>query len=154
MSFTARGYYLHEHDESPVEIRTADDVRGLLDAMLTQPKESSVVTLYIAERPKLDIGGADHELRIGVLADRKVGSVSFISGKDRHYAKGLADPDPIRYQYAGHLDLFPADSLVDLDVLLTVAADFLASGAERLPDGAEWASWPTEPLDEDEGGWF
>lgn len=150
MSFTARAYYQHGHDDHPVVIATAEDVRALIDTMLRQPVEDSTVAIYIAERPRHEIGAPDHELRFGVLADRKLGSIRYVNGLDAWYARGVQEgPDPIHYQYMGHEELFPADSLVDLDVLLAVITAFLASGAELRPEGANWAAWPEEALGEE-----
>jgi hypothetical protein len=147
MSFTARAYYQHGHDDNPVVITTVEDVRMLVDAMLRQPVQNSTAALYIADRPRHEIGVPDHELRFGVLADRKLGSIRYVNGLDAWYARGAQkESSPIHYQYMGHEELFPADSLVDLDVLVAVTADFLATGAERLPGGADWARWPDEAL--------
>jgi len=143
MTYTAKAYYLPEHEDTPVGIAGVDDVRALIDAMLTQPPQSSVVVLYINERPLHEIGVPDHELRIGVLSDRKLGSVRFVNGRDAVYAVGQSDgTDPINYQYMGHEDLFPANALVELDTLLEVASSFLEVGGSELPRGTEWAEWP------------
>lgn len=136
-------------------ITTVEDVRALVDAMLRQPVEDSTAALYIVERPRHEIGVPDHELRFGVLADRKLGSIRYVNGLDAWYAVGTQDgPDPVSYQYMGHEELFPADSLVDLDVLVAVITDFVASGAERRPEGANWVSWPDEALDQEDDDGF
>ncbi|WP_020390871.1 Imm1 family immunity protein [Kribbella catacumbae] len=150
MSYTARAYYHDGHEDDPVVIATADDVRALIDTMLEQPLQSSTVALYIQERPQHEIGVADHELRFGVLAERKLGSINYVNGLEAWYARGVHDGDgPVRYQYMGNEELFPADSLVELEVLFAVTTDFLATGAERRPEGADWAPWPDDPLEED-----
>jgi len=155
MSFTARAYYQHGHDDNPIVIATVEDVQALVDAMLRQPVENSAAALYIAERPRHEIGVPDHELRFGVLADRKRGSIRYVNGLDAWYAAGTQDePRPVGYQYMGHEELFPADSLVDLDVLVAVITDFLASGAAQRPDGATWVSWPDEALGQEEDDGF
>ncbi|GAB3835120.1 Imm1 family immunity protein [Kribbella italica] len=155
MSFTARAYYHHGHDENPVVITAAEDAQALVDAMVRQPAESSTAALYIAERPRHEIGVPDHELRFGVLADRKLGGIRYVNGLDAWYAVGTQDgPDPVGYQYMGHEELFPADSLVELDVVVAVVNDFLATGAERRPAGASWAPWPEETLGQEEDDGF
>jgi hypothetical protein len=155
MSFTARAYYQHGHDDNPVVIATAEDAQALVDAMLRQPVENSTAALYIAERPRHEIGVPDHELRLGVLADRKLGSIRYVSGLDAWYAVGTQDgADPVGYQYMGHEELFPADSLVELDVIVAVITEFLASGAEHRPGGASWAHWPAETLGQEEDDGF
>lgn len=155
MSFTARAYYEHGHDHNPVVIATVEDVQALVDAMLRQPVENSAAALYIAERPRHEIGVPDHELRFGALADRRLGSIRYVNGLDAWYAVGVQNgPDPVSYQYMGHDELFPADSLVELDALVAVITDFLASGAEHRPDGASWAPWPDETLGQEEDDGF
>jgi hypothetical protein len=150
MSFTARAYYQDGHEDDPVVIATSEDVRALIDAMLEQPFQNSAVTLYIQERPLHEIGVADHELRFGVLAARKLGSISYVNGLEAWYARGAQDADgPVRYQYMGNEELFPADSLAELEVLFAVTTNFLTTGAEQRPEGADWAPWPDEPLEED-----
>ncbi|TCC64451.1 hypothetical protein E0H73_08630 [Kribbella pittospori] len=143
MTYTAKAYYLPEHEDEPIEIDGTDDLRALIDAMLSQPRQTSVVVLYINERPLHEIGVPDHELKIGVLADRKLGSARFVNGRDAVYASGHSDGvGPIRYQYMGHEDLFPADSLAELDTLLGVANSFLEVGGSERPRGVEWLEWP------------
>ncbi|MGC4942444.1 Imm1 family immunity protein [Kribbella sp. DT2] len=155
MSFTARAYYQHGHDDNPVVITTAEDAQALVDVMLRQPVENSTAALYIAERPRHEIGVPDHELRFGILPNRKLGSIRYVNGLDAWYAVGAQDgPDPVSYQYMGHEELFPADSLVGLDVLVAVITDFLAAGAEYRPNGARWASWPDEALGQEEDDGF
>lgn len=143
MRFTANAYYKHGHDESPIEIATIDDLRALIDAVLSEPIENSVVALYVNERPLAHFGAPDHELRLAVDADRKLGGIRYATIDETLYAVGVpGSSGPIRYQYMGHAEDFPADSAVELDVLLVVAADFLASGAARRPEGTEWREWP------------
>lgn len=150
MSFTARAYYQDGHEDDPVVIATAEDVRALIDTMLEQPLQNSAVALYIQERPLHEIGVADHELRFGVLAERKFGSINYTNGLEAWYARGVQDGDgPVRYQYMGNEELFPADSLVELETLFAVTKNFLATGAEQRPEGADWELWPDEPLEDD-----
>lgn len=154
VSHTASAFYQFEHEDNPVAITSTSEMSALIDAMLTQPSGTSVVALYIDGRPTRFNGTPDHELRIGFQSDHKVGSMSFIQGADAWYAVGNSTQDgPVRYGYMRHEALFPADSLVELDVIRAVAADFLVSGASRLPGGAEWVKWPDEPLEESDS-WF
>lgn len=143
MTYTAKAYYLPEHEDEPVGIGSTDDVRALIDTMLIQPPQSSVAVLYINERPLHEIGVPDHELKIGVLSDRKLGSVRFVNGRDAVYAVGWYDgTEPIDYQYMGNEELFPSDALVELETLLEVANSFLELGGSERPRGAEWVEWP------------
>lgn len=146
MEFTASAYYKHGHDENPVKISTVDDLRALIDALLSEPVENSVAALYINERPLAHYGAPDHELRLAVDASRKLGGLRYTTIDQTLYAVGVpaGSPAPLRYQYMGHAEEFPADSAVELDVLLAVAADFLASGAARQPEGAVWGEWPDD----------
>ncbi|MEV6287773.1 Imm1 family immunity protein [Kribbella sp. NPDC051770] len=145
MEYTASAYYKHGHDENPVKVSTVDELRALIDAVLSEPIENSVVALYINERPLAHYGAPDHELRLAVDASRKLGSIRYTTIDQTLYAVGIAaGKTPVRYQYMGHAEEFPADSAVELDVLLAVAADFLAGGANRTPEGVEWNDWPDD----------
>lgn len=143
MSYTAKAYYRHEHDDNPVDVTNDDDIRTLIQAMLTEPPSNSLVALYVNERPLTEWGMPDHELRIGIDASHKVGAIRYTSGVDAWYAVGaLRGEDDVRYHYMGNEDPFPPDSRVDLDTVLAVTSDFLAKGASGRPEGVQWAEWP------------
>lgn len=142
MSYTADAYYRAEHDESPVVLCSGTDVDALIDGVISGDLAHSVVALYVNERPKLDGGFPDHELRLGIFAEGKTGSVRYTQGMQSWYLGGQASrrAEGAVYSYMHHREGFPMDSEVDLDVLRRIAQDFLALGGERPP--GQWLEWP------------
>jgi Immunity protein Imm1 len=143
MTYTVNAYYKHEHGDQPVMITTSEDVDALVDALLQERLEdNSVAALYVQERPRLESGYPDHELRIAVNADTKVGGLRY-AGSDGTsdgvwYARGKQSTrDEVWYCYMGNDEEFPRDSEISLDELRTGAKEFLESGGKR-PQSVRW----------------
>lgn len=142
MTYTADAYYLMEHDEHPVILSSAEDVDALVDALLAGTLTNSVAAVYLNERPTLEGGFPDHELRIAIFADSKVGSIRYTQGMSSWYLKGhSSERDEVAYCYMNNREGFPADSETDPDTIRQAAREFLALGGER-PHTGEWIEWP------------
>ncbi|MEV0794308.1 Imm1 family immunity protein [Kribbella sp. NPDC050459] len=146
MSYSIEAYYRHEHDDQPLVIQTDADVDQLIDELLSETFDHTLAALYLAERSQTDQGYPDHDLRVGVNAERKLGGLKFAGTVDGvegvWYAVGqTSQHGRVFYEYAGHPEDFALDSEVSLDVLRAAVKDFLHSGGQR-PGGVEWRSWP------------
>ncbi|WP_020388332.1 Imm1 family immunity protein [Kribbella catacumbae] len=142
MTYTADAYYLAEHDDDPVRLSSAEDVDALVDALLAGTLAHSVAAVYLNERPTLEGGFPDHELRIAVFAELKVGGIRYTQRTSSWYLKGQSSQrDEVAYSYMNNREGFPADSETDTDTIRQVAKEFLALGGER-PHTGEWIEWP------------
>jgi hypothetical protein len=149
MSYSIEAYYRHEHDEDPVIISSAEEVDQLVDALLAETFDHTMAALYLRERPSTDQGYPDHDFRIGVDADRKVGSLRFAGSDGTTKGAWYVGDQPVQhdevfYEYAGHPEDFPLDSEVALDVVRGAVKEFLQSGGLR-PTSVEWKTWPSSP---------
>jgi hypothetical protein len=145
MTYTLEAYYKHGHGKDPVTISTPEQVDGLVDALLAESFDNTVAALYIREWPKTQMGRPDHELRVGVDRERKLGSVRYAGVVDEQrgawYIGGqTVQHDEVYYEYMGSPQEFPTDAEVSLDVVRGVLKEFLASG-ER-PSSLDWRQWP------------
>ncbi|NEA35724.1 Imm1 family immunity protein [Streptomyces sp. SID13031] len=146
MSYSIEAYYRHEHDDRPVVIRTDADVERLVDDLLAESFDHTMAALYLAERPRTEQGYPDHDFRVGINAERKVGGIKFAGTVEGSagvwYAAGaLAQHDEVVYEYAGHPETLPLDSELCLDQIRLAVKDFLRSGGER-PASITWQAWP------------
>ncbi len=72
---TVRAFY--KNGEEPTLIDTPADIDALVDAVLAEMFENSVITLYSTARPLMDSGVPDHEMRVAILAEAKVGGIRY-----------------------------------------------------------------------------
>ena len=145
MTYTVRAFYKHDQEPDPWILSTPDDVDALIDAVLNEQPNNSVIALYVAERPKTEHDMPDHELRVAINQETKVGGLRYTGPADAAtgawYARGRAsDRDEVFYYYMGHDEGWPQDSEVPVHELRSTVKAFLASG-ER-PPGVEWIEWP------------
>lgn len=133
MSYSAEAYYDQEHGEHPVIVRTAEDVDALVDAVAAADFSTSLVNLYITERPRNAAGVPDHELGVGVDAERAVGALSYLGPGGTWYSLGMPTdlPDGVCFFYLGNDTPFPSDSEIPLTLLRRAVKEFLASGGDR-----------------------
>lgn len=146
MTYTIEAYYRHDHNRNPVIITSDDHVDQLVDALLAGTFDHTMAALYVRERPKTDNGLPDHNFRIGVDPDRKLGGMKFAGSVEGTtgvwYAAGQpAQHDEVFYEYVGHPEDFPLDSELSLDQVRAAIKEFLRSGGER-PASIEWQTWP------------
>lgn len=145
MSHSIEAYYRHEHDDRPVVIRTEADIDQLVDDLLAESFDHTQAALYLAERPLTEQGYPDHDFRVGINAERKVGGLKFAGPVDGSagvwYAAGeQSQHSEVSYEYAGHPEEFPLDSELSLDQIRDAVKEFLRSGGER-PTSVEWRAW-------------
>jgi hypothetical protein len=144
MTYTAKAYFKHGHGDDPVLIDSPEDLDGLIDTLLTEPFAHSIAALYVNERPLTNLGLPDHEVRIAVDEDGKVGGFRYIGDGASWYVAGQqSQRDEVFYYYQGSDEGFPRDSEITLDVLRATTKEFLALGGAR-PVGVEWVEWPKD----------
>ncbi len=125
-------------------ISTPEQIDELIDALLAESFDNTVAALYVRERPKTAKGRPDHELRIGVDPERKLGSVRYAGTVDQQRGAWYIGGQPVQhdevyYEYMGDPQEFPTDAEVSLDVVREAVKELLATG-ER-PQSAEWTGW-------------
>ncbi|TCC39369.1 Imm1 family immunity protein [Kribbella sindirgiensis] len=148
MTYSLKAYYKHEHTDGGLLVTSAADVDALVDAMLAEPFENSVATLYIQERPRNDRGYPDHELRVGLYPEGKVGSLRYAGNVDgvigAWYAVGQqSQREEVFYYYTGHDEGYPQDSELPIEDIRRAIKGFLESGGER-PASFDWAEWRSD----------
>ncbi|MDX2972599.1 Imm1 family immunity protein [Kribbella solani] len=145
MSYSLRAFFKQDQEPSPWVLQTPVDVDTLIDAVLSEPPTNSVITLYVAERPKTEHDMPDHELRVAINQESKVGGVRYSGPHDGGagvwYAAGaLSERDEVFYYYMGHDEGWPQDSEVSLDTIRAAVKSLLLSGG-RMTD-IQWREWP------------
>jgi hypothetical protein len=146
MSGTVTAYFKHEHGDNPVILKTAADVDALVDAMLTEDFDNSVAALYSDARPLMDSGLPDHELRISIYAEAKVGGIRY-AGDDgtspgTWYAAGQeSQREEVFYLYMTHDEGWPRDSEVSIEQIRRAVMEFVENGGGR-PPSFKWTTWP------------
>jgi hypothetical protein len=139
MTYIAEAYFKHSHGENPVRVISPEDVDALIDAMLAESFANSLAVLYLRDRPELEGGGPDHEIRIGVNDDDKVGSICLVLDGQVWFTKGEhIRNDDVFYNYMGNNADFPQDSEISLEALRTAVKGILAGGGVR-PESVEWS---------------
>jgi hypothetical protein len=136
-------YYTHDHDKG-VTLRTAEDADALVDDLLTQPFANSVAALYADTRPESPSGYPDHELRIAIDAEAKVGGIRYAGGdtSDVTYVPGSTSArEEMFYLYMSHDEGWPQDSAVGLDQVRRAVREFVEGNGAR-PESFEWRQWP------------
>ncbi|MEV8374777.1 Imm1 family immunity protein [Kribbella sp. NPDC056861] len=129
-------------------LSSAADVDALVDAVLAQPFENSVIALYSNDRALTEQGYPDHELRIALYAEAKVGGIRY-AGSDGTtrgvwFVPGApSERDETFYYYQGHDEGWPQDSEVSIDQLRQAVREFVEGNGTR-PAGFEWTEWPQD----------
>ena len=144
MTNTVRAFY--KNGEGPALLDTADDVDALIDAVLAEPFENSVIALYSTARPLMESGVPDHELRIAIYAEGKVGGIRYAgddgTSEGSWYVPGQASQrEEVFYYYQGHDQGWPQDSEVSVEQVREAVREFVEGDGAR-PTGSEWAEWP------------
>ncbi|MFB6718689.1 Imm1 family immunity protein [Kribbella sp. NPDC056345] len=141
-----QAYYVRGHGKDPVTLTTAADADALIDAMLAETFSNSVGTLYADTRPKSAAGRADHELRIALHSETKVGGIRYAGGdvKGSWYVSGqMSEREEVFYYYQGHDEGWPRDSEVSIDQVRQAVREFIEGNGAR-PTGFEWTKWPDD----------
>lgn len=142
MTYTARAN--HKRCNSPVQLTSSQDIDALILDLSNDDGDNTIASLYINERPATAQDLPDHELRIAVDGERKVGAIRYMSGNDAWYAVGQqSDLDEVLYFYMGHDEQYPKDSEITIDEIRTATKEFVASGGNR-PTSLTWSEWPSD----------
>ena len=92
MTNTVRAFY--KNGAGPTLLETAADVDALVDAVLAEPFENSVITLYSTARPLMESGVPDHEMRAALYAEAKVGGIRYAGDDSTKKAVGTCQAEP------------------------------------------------------------
>jgi hypothetical protein len=142
MTYTARANHKRSQAKTPVQITGPQDIDALILDLINDDGDNTIAGIYINERPATPQGLPDHELRIAIDGERKVGAIRYMSGNDAWYASGQqSNLDEVLYFYMGHEEQYPQDSEVTVEELRTALHEFLASGGDR-PISSSWSEWP------------
>jgi hypothetical protein len=144
MTDTVRAFY--KNGVGPTLLETADDVDALIEAVLVEPFGNSVIALYSTARPLMESGVPDHELRVALHAEAKVGGIRYAGDDGTHegswYVPGqVSEREEVFYYYQGHDQGWPQDSEVSIDQVRQAVREFVA-GAGSRPQSFEWRDWP------------
>lgn len=144
MTHTATAFYRDGHGRSPVKLSTAEDIDRLIDDLMVGAAES-VASLFVDGGPLTQHNEPDHELRIGVDAETRTGSVYYSGGMDAWYAVGgvTRHVDGLVYSYMNNREDFPRDAELDLAQVRELTKEFLATGGDR-PASTTWKPWAPE----------
>lgn len=140
---TVRAQYL---PGSSVVLATEQDVDDLVDAVLSQDFEHSVIHVY-AEGHLNAAGFVDHQLSVGILneGDDEVGSMRYYGPKyeGMYYGAGQVSkrPQGVFYCYQGHGEAWPDDSELTIDQIRKALKEFITIDRDR-PSSIEWRAWP------------
>jgi hypothetical protein len=143
MTYTARANHKQGQSNGPVQITGPRDVDALILDLFNDDGDNTIAGIYINERPATAQGLPDHELRIAIDGERKVGAIRYMSGNDAWYAVGqVSNRDEVLYFYMGHDEQYPQDSETTVDEIRAATNEFLASGGDR-PTSPTWSEWPS-----------
>jgi len=144
MANTVRAFY--KNGEGPTLIDTPADIDALVDAVLAETFENSVITLYSTTRPLMDSGVPDHELRVAIFAEAKVGGIRYAgddgTNEGSWYVPGqVSQREEVFYFYQGHDQGWPQDSEVSIEEVRQAVREFVDGNGAR-PGSFEWREWP------------
>jgi hypothetical protein len=144
MPNTVEAFYTNA--DEPILIETPEDVDALIDAVLAEPFANSIVTLYSTARPLMESGVPDHEMRVAIHAEAKVGGIRYAGddGTDEGswYVPGAVSPrEEVFYYYCGHDQGWPTDSEVSIEQVRRAVREFVEGSGAR-PGSFEWREWP------------
>ncbi|GIG89128.1 Imm1 family immunity protein [Plantactinospora endophytica] len=146
MTGKVTAYYLHEHGDGPVVVRTPGEMDRLIDDLLTQPFDNSVCTMYSSARPDRPNGFPDHEFAVAVNLEDAVGGLWFTGdGASWYTLGGPSRHDQVFYYYMESERDFPHDSEIPLDLVRQAAQEFLVTGGQR-PTCVSWQRMPPSDL--------
>ncbi len=143
MPNTVEAFY--KGDEATL-LESTDDVDALIDSVLAESFETSIITLYSTARRLMESGVPDHELRVALHAEAKVGGIRYAGDDGTHegswYVPGqVSQREVVFYYYAGHDQGWPRDSEVSIDQVRQAVREFLTRDGAR-PQSFEWRDWP------------
>ncbi|WP_422772460.1 Imm1 family immunity protein [Plantactinospora sp. WMMC1484] len=146
MTGDVTAYYLHQHGDAPVVVRTVEEMDRLIDDLLSQPFDNSVCTMYSSARPDRPNGFPDHEFAVAVNPEDAVGGLWFDDFDANWYTLGTPSRhDQVSYYYMESERDFPHDSEIPLALVRQAAREFLVSGGQR-PTCVSWQRVPPPDL--------
>ena len=142
MTRGVEAFYLFEHEEAPIILRTPTDADALIDALLEQGWENRTAALYHMDRPTTDLDLPDHEFHVAVDPDTNTGALRYMGdwqGQDgTWFSQGdSGKAGTVLHFYVGSDIEFPADSEIPLDVVRTAVKEFLTTAGQR-PTNVAW----------------
>ncbi|MBS2545480.1 hypothetical protein KGQ19_01220 [Catenulispora sp. NL8] len=131
--------FLNEHAGNRVLIEDADGVDRLIDALLANPASHAMAQVFSTARERLSSGMFDHELMVGVNAERSVGILAFMDGDAGNIVtdNGAPSLDSVWYSITGHSTEYPGGTEIPVDDLRRAVKEFLSSGG-KIPTSVQW----------------
>ncbi|MGY3340749.1 hypothetical protein ACVW0K_006848 [Streptomyces filamentosus] len=138
----AEASYEPSHCETPVAIRTAEDVDRMIDALTDagSPDDlcGTLAQVFSLERERLDGGHFDHELIVGVESTTGFGVLTFMDENGNFATAGSPDTreEPI-YILMDHRRELPEHCEIPVGLVRAATKEFLETGGKR-PTCVEW----------------
>ncbi|MGW4390421.1 Imm1 family immunity protein [Streptomyces sp. NPDC004685] len=130
-------YYRNEHGQSPVVLRSPEDVDNLIDELLVSDPSDNMAALYSLERPLMPAGVPDHELMVGADGDLQVGVLAFMDDGNFVSLGPDAGRGEVSYFVMGNMTEFPVRSEIPITLVRRAVKEFLSSSGKR-PTCVEW----------------
>ena len=138
----AEAVYKRGQGRAPMMLESIDDGDQLVEQLRGDTKPNGVphnlAQVYSLKREKLPSGQPDHELLVGIDADREVGILSFMDGTGNVVTVGGAGPQFVEYFLTGNVTEFEAKKPMELPIetIRQALKEFLADG--RRPASVQW----------------
>ncbi|MFC1419705.1 Imm1 family immunity protein [Streptacidiphilus cavernicola] len=129
--------YDRAHADALPVIETGEDVDALIDTLLANPPHRNLAEVHSLERELMPSGWPDHELLVGVNAERGVGVLEFMD--DGNYVSLGPDEGngPVKYCLADNPTEFPGWAEIPVELVRQAVKEFLGSRGRR-PTCVEW----------------
>lgn len=139
MSYPIEAMFLDEHAGNRVIVRDADDVDRLIDVLLRNPASHAMAQVFSTARERLPSGMFDHELMVGVDAERSVGLLAYMDGQVGNIvtSNGSSDTESVWYSITGNSTEYPGGTEVSIDDIRNAVKEFLSSGGQ-IPTCVQW----------------
>lgn len=130
-------YYRNEHGESPVALRSPEDVDNLIDELLASDRSEDMAVLHSLERPLMPAGVPDHELMVGADGGLRGGVLAFMDDGNFVSLGPGGGRGEVIYSIMGNVAEFPERSEIPIMLVRQAVKEFLSSAGKR-PACIEW----------------
>jgi hypothetical protein len=127
---------------APMKLESVDDGDQLIELLRGDTKPNGVrhnlAQVYSLKRENLPSGQPDHELLVGVDAERDVGILSFMDASGNVVTTGDTGPLVVEYYLTGNVTEFEAEKPMELPIgtIRQALKEFLADGTR--PASVQW----------------
>ncbi|WP_432177331.1 Imm1 family immunity protein [Streptomyces sp. NBC_00063] len=132
-----KAYYRNEHGQSPVVLRSPEDVDNLIDELLVSDPSGNMAFLHSLERPLMPAGVPDHKLMVGAEGGLQVGVLTFVDDGNFVSLGPDAGRGEVSYSVTENATEFPVRSEIPITLVRRAVKEFLSSSGKR-PECVEW----------------